>query len=311
MDNQVQNMSSQVQVYKDRYSSVSNLLKTYEPAIKNALPKFLTPDRMIRVALTAMSKNPTLLECTPHSLIGCVLTSAQLGLLPDEVLGEAYLIPFRNRSKGIVECTFIVGYRGLCQLAMRSGQVKSVQARAVYAANKEGGDFFEYEFGLNEKLQHIPSGLRDPKHITHFYAIVKFNNGGHVFHVATRAEVESIRDESQSYKWAKNKSDTIWGKFFEEMGSKTVLRKLMKFVPLSPEINRAIGLDERADVGVSQMLGTELLNAGSETKTTEDAIAEIIQLNSEAQLENEQLAQEMRGTNGQEILASLHSRLQK
>jgi recombination protein RecT len=131
---------------------VSNLLQTYESTLKNALPTFLTPQRMIRVALTAMSKNPQLLDCTQPSLMGCILTAAQLGLLPDEVLGEAYLIPFKNTKKGTLECTFIVGYRGLCQLAMRSGQVKSVQARAVFAAGEPDGDQFVYEMGLDEKL---------------------------------------------------------------------------------------------------------------------------------------------------------------
>lgn len=247
-----------VKTIKEQQKSVNALLEKYRGSIEQALPKHITPDRMIRVALTAMTKTPDLLYCTSHSLISAVITAGQLGLMPDSVLGECYLIPFNNTKKQVKECQIIIGYRGLCALAMRSGQVKSVQARAVYGAGDPDGDEFEYELGLEEKLLHRPKGLKDNDRITHFYAIVKFTNGGHVFNVMTRAEVEAIRNESKNYMYAKDKKDTIWHKYFDEMGCKTVLRRLMKYVPLSPEIQHAIGLDEMADVG-KQNLSAEIL----------------------------------------------------
>lgn len=266
---------------KQKHSTVKNLLETYKDAIQNALPKFLTPEKMIRVALTAMSRNPDLLDCTQHSLIGCVLTSAQLGLMPDEVLGEAYLIPFNNTRKGVKECTFIVGYRGLCQLAMRSGMVRSVSARAVFAANETDGDKFEYELGLHEKLVHIPSGLKDASRITHFYAIVRFNNGGHVMHVMTRKEIEGIRAEIPNWKFSKRKEDTIWHKYFEEMGCKTALRRLMKYVPLSSDINQVIGMDEQFESGQSQQQGNQMMFFGD--AEIQDAVVTEITTEQDAQ----------------------------
>lgn len=261
---------------KQRQQSVSDLLEKFRGSIAQALPKHLTPDRMIRVALTAMTKQPDLLFCTPHSLISAVMTAGQLGLMPDSVLGECYLIPFNNIKKGVKECQIIIGYRGLCALAMRSGLVKSVQARAVFLANsktEEGeiGDDFEYEMGLNEVLKHKPNGLKDDNYITHFYAIVKFTNGGHVLNVMTREEVNKIRDTSKNYAFAKDKPNSIWGKYFEEMGCKTVLRRLMKYVPLSPEMQQAIGMDEAADLG-KQNLGVEIMDDPATPEEMSEAI---------------------------------------
>lgn len=282
-----------VKSIKQQQDTVKDLLEKFKGSIAQALPKHITPDRMIRVALTAITKTPDLLYCTQHSLISAVITAGQLGLMPDSVLGECYLIPFNNKSKGTKECQIIVGYRGFCALAMRSGQVKSVQARAVYAANEDGGDLFDYELGLEEKLKHVPSGLTDNDRITHFYAIVKFTNGGHVFNVMTRKEVEAIRNESKNYIYAPNKAETIWGKYFDEMGCKTVLRRLMKFVPLSPEIQQAIGTDEEAEGG-RQKLGVEILNAPeTDDDMVQDIEAELVSDElEEAEKERERLEQE-------------------
>lgn len=238
----------EIEVRKEKQKKVSALLEMYKGSIANALPSMLTPERMIRVALSAMSKTPLLLECTQHSLMGSILTCAQLGLMPDGVTGEAYLIPYKNNKKKTVECQVIVGYKGLCTLAYRSGMVLSIQARAVYK-----GDLFEYELGLNEKLKHVPCGNVDQTQITHFYSIVKMLNGGHTFDVMTTEAVNKVRDESANYKFAFNKAETIWNKNYAEMGCKTVLRRNLKYVPFSAEVSRAIAQDEMADVGKQSM----------------------------------------------------------
>lgn len=277
----VQQQQTQAVSLKAAQQQVSDLLDKFKGSIEKALPRHITPDRMIRVALTAMTRTPDLLYCTQHSLISAVMTAGQLGLMPDSVLGECYLIPFNNNKKGVKECQIIIGYRGLCALAMRSGMVKSVQARAVFAANAAGvngepGDDFEYELGLNEVLKHKPNGLKDDQYITHFYAIVKFTNGGHVLNVMTREEVEKIRNESKNYAYAKDRANSIWGKYFEEMGCKTVLRRLMKYVPLSPELQQAVGLDESADLG-KQKLSVEIMDDPATSEEMRDAIvAEIV-----------------------------------
>lgn len=269
----------QNQLIKVKQQNASVLLHKYKDSFAQALPRHLTADRLIRVALTAMTVQPKLLDCTTHSLIAAVMTAGQLGLMPDSVLGECYFIPFKNTKKNVTECQIVIGYKGLCGLAMRSGMVKSVQARAVYMANEntpegEKGDEFIFELGLDEKLKHIPNGLKDPQYITHFYAIVKFNNGGHVLDVMTREQVNKIRDESKNYQYAVKdgtQASTMWVKYFAEMGSKTVLRRLMKYVPLSPELQKAVSLDEAADEG-KQKLSVEILNDPATDDEMRDAI---------------------------------------
>jgi recombination protein RecT len=94
-----------------------------------------------------------------------------------------------------------------------------------------------------------------------------------VFRVMTRAQVEAVRNESKNYKYARNKAETVWAKHFEEMGCKTVLRRLMKYVPLSPEFSRAIALDEAADAGI-QNTSIEFIDQMPEF--TEDVAHEIV-----------------------------------
>lgn len=313
---QVQNTGSTGVSVKQKQQTVSGLLDKFKGSIAQALPKHITPDRMIRVALTAMTRTPDLLDCTQHSLISAVMTAGQLGLMPDSVLGECYLIPFNNTKKGVKECQIIIGYRGLCALAMRSGQVKSVQARAVFLANGntpegEKGDFFEYELGLDEKLKHITHGLKDDQYITHFYAIVKFTNGGHVLNVMTREEVNKIRDESKNYKFAKNKAESIWGKYFEEMGCKTVLRRLMKYVPLSPEMQQAIGIDEQAELG-KQNLAVEIMDDPATDEDMSDAIeAEIVDEYNQDQKEQQQEQQKVKDSKVQAATDNLQALIDK
>ena len=222
------------------------LLEKVQPRLSKALPGFIPTDRFIQTVLTMVNKNPKLLECTQASLFGALFQSATLGVLPDSVLGQAYLIPYNNRSKGIVECQFILGYKGLRELAMRTGQVKRFQARSVYEK-----DFFKYAFGLDEVLEHTPSD-GDRGNLTHVYAIIEFTNGGRMFDVMEKSAVEKIRLGSPG------KNSDPWTKYYSEMAEKTVLRKLSKAAPLSPEFNRAVELDEAADQGRSQDLWADL-----------------------------------------------------
>jgi recombination protein RecT len=223
---------SSVQLVKEKRNQLNKLLnsETIKGQISMALPKHINPDVMIRVALTAISKQPKLLECDQASLIGAIITSSQLGLMPDGVLGEAYLIPF---GKSV---NFIPGYKGLAQLAFRSGKVKELYTEPVYA-----GDEFRYTKGLHRDLVHVPDsdGVNKTKERpTHFYAVIKYISGGFDFEVMTQADVNLVRARSQG------KNNKVWDDYFEEMGKKTVLRKLLKMAPLSTELQKAVGLDE-------------------------------------------------------------------
>lgn len=209
--------------------TINDLFEQMKPAIAQAIPKHLTPDRLLRIATTSIRTNPKLKVCTPESLLGAVMQCAQLGLEPS-ILGHAYLIPYKN--KGIDECQFQIGYKGLIELARRTGQISSIMAQAVHA-----NDEFEYEYGLNERLKHVPSdGDRGP--VIKYYAYAKFKDGGYSFMVMSRADIAAHRD-----KFSKAKTYGPWIDHFDEMAKKTVLKALMKYMPISVDFQRAVDQD--------------------------------------------------------------------
>ena len=223
------------------------LLEKVQPRLQKALPSFIPANRFIQTVLTMVNKNPKLLECTQASLFGALFQSAQLGVLPDNVLGQAYLIPFANKRKRVVECQFILGYKGLRELAFRTGQVKRFQSRSVYK-----NDFFRFAYGLDEVLEHTPSDQADRGPLTHVYSVIEFTNGGRMFDVMTKEDVDKVRAGSPG------KNSDPWVKYYSEMAEKTSLRRLSKAAPLSPEFNRAVEMDEAADQGRSQDLWADL-----------------------------------------------------
>ena len=171
--------------------SIMGLLEQMKTEIARCLPKHLTPDRMARIAMTELRKTPKLQECDPMSFIAAIMQASQLGLEPG-VMGSCYLIPFNNHKTGKVECNFIPGYRGFLDLARRSGQIKSLVARAVYE-----NDVFEYEFGLEEKITHKPC-MDDKGSLVAVYAIAHLKDGGYQFEVMSKRDVEDIRRQSKS-----------------------------------------------------------------------------------------------------------------
>lgn len=214
---------------------VKTLLAQNAAAIAKILPKHVTPDRMMQVALTAFTSTPALQECYVPSLIGAVVQSASMGLEPNTVLGHAYLLPFKNKKKNRTDCQLIIGYRGMIDLARRSGEIVSINAHVV----REGDDF-SYEYGLDEHLRHVPS---EDEHgdITHAYAIAHLKGGGHVFEVMTRKQIDEVRAMSKSGNYGP------WKDHFEAMARKSVIRRLSKYLPMSVQMAMAVDTDEKAD----------------------------------------------------------------
>lgn len=236
-----------------------------DPKIKQqialALPKHMTADRLARIALTEIRKVPKLAQCDQTSFLGAIMQIAALGLEPGGALGHAYLIPFDKRAQvdgkwQVVgtDVQLIIGYRGMIDLARRSGQIVSLSARIVYAKDK-----FTYSYGLEESMEHVPFEGTEPGEMTHVYAVAKLVGGGVQFEVMSRAKVEATRDGSQGYQAAikaaekyRKAVDSPWTNHFDEMAKKTVIRQLFKYLPVSIEIQRAVGLDEQADAGLPQ-----------------------------------------------------------
>lgn len=234
-------MSTQLAPRQQKISSIRTLLDKSKQQIRMALPSHLSPDRMLRITMTSIQKNPDLLDCTQESLLGAIIQSAQLGLEPDGVLGHAYLVPYGK------VCTFIPGYKGLLQLARRSGEISTILAEVVHSK-----DVFEFELGINPKLRHIPTDQEDEGDFIAAYAVAKLKDGGVQFVVMRKNAIEKIRKRSASG----NKGP--WSSDFEEMAKKTVLRRLCKLLPCSVEMERAVALDERAEIGLPQEIELDL-----------------------------------------------------
>ena len=210
-------------------TTLNDLLERSKEQIARALPKHMTPERVIRLGLTAARKNSRIMECDLRTVVGCIVEASQLGLEIDGVLGSAYLVPYKTT------CTLIPGYRGLISLARRSGGVSSLYANLVYDC-----DFFQVKEGLNRDLRHDPDleqDGREERKVDYVYAVITFTDGrAPDFEVMSYKQIESVRARSKaadSGPWV-----TDWG----EMARKTVIRRLLKRHDLSPEMNRAMEL---------------------------------------------------------------------
>lgn len=210
--------------------TVKQWIIAMQPEIEKALPSIITSERFTRMALTAISTNPKLAECSPKSFMAALMQAAQLGLEPNTPLGQAYLIPYRN--KGILEASFQLGYKGLIDLAHRSGEFREIYAEIVYS-----NDLFEYSLGLNRKLEHEPAEV-DRGIPTKVYAVYKLINGGYGFVVMTYDEVKA-----HANKYSKSYGSGPWTSDFEEMAKKTVLKKALKYAPIKTEFVRELVQD--------------------------------------------------------------------
>lgn len=234
--------------------SIADIIRTIEPEIKAALPSVLTPERFTRMALNALSNTPALNNCTPMSFIAALMNAAQLGLEPNTPLGQAYLIPYNNKKKGVTECQFQIGYKGMIDLVYRNDNVQTIQAQVVYE-----NDEFEYELGLNSKLRHVPA-MSDRGEMKYVYALFKLQNGGYGFEVMNR---ESVLAHAERYSPGYS-GYSPWKTDFEAMAMKTVIKKLLKFAPLKADLMRAITSDEsiknELSVDMTEIVGETIVD---------------------------------------------------
>lgn len=208
-------------------------IKSMEGEIKKALPSVITPERFTRMVLSAISVNPKLASCTPSSFLGAMMSAAQLGLEPNTPLGQAYILPYMNR--GSLEAQFQLGYKGLIDLAYRSGEVEVIQSHIVYE-----NDEFECNYGLEPTLKHTPAS-KDRGEPTKVYAMFKTKSGGFGFEVMS---MDEVRAHAEKYSKAYSSSFSPWKTSFEEMAKKTVLKRVLKYAPLKSDFVRAVVQDE-------------------------------------------------------------------
>ncbi len=244
--------------------TLRDYIKSMEGEIKKALPSVLTPERFTRMMLSAVSNTPKLPECTPKSFLAAMMSAAQLGLEPNTPLGQAYLIPFKN--KGVLEVQFQVGYKGLIDLAYRSGEVDIIQAQAVHE-----NDVWECEFGIEPKLKHIPADTSRGE-VVRYYAMFRTKTGGYGFEVMS---VDDIKAHAAKYSQSFNSSFSPWKTNFDAMAKKTVLKQCLKYAPMKSDFVKAIASDET----IKHELSEDMYSVTDET-VYEDAIeaeAEVIE----------------------------------
>ncbi len=234
--------------------TMMDLIQSMKPQIQAALPSVLTPERFTRMVLSAISTTPKLSSCTPQSFLGAMMQAAQLGVEPNTPLGQAYLIPYVN--KGVLECQFQLGYKGMIDLAYRSKQVRDIQAHEVYE-----NDEFEYELGLEAKLRHKPA-MKNRGAVVAYYAVFHTVDGGFGFEVMS---VSDVTAHAKKYSQSFTSKYSPWTRNFDEMAKKTVLKKCLKYAPLKTEFARGIA----SDGTIKSTIGADMLDAPDETDYTD------------------------------------------
>ena len=253
------------------------MLEQFKGEIARALPKHLSPDRMVRIALTAFRMNPKLAQTDPRSVFAAVIQSSQLGLEVG-LMGEAHLVPFGS------QCQLIPGYQGLMKLARNSGIVQDIYGHEVRINDK-----FDIVLGLNRTLVHeplkksgFPSSDDERGTIVGFYAVAVFKDGTRTFHAMSKEQIEQVRDNSRGYQMAKKYGkESPWDTHFIPMGLKTVIRRLCNLLPKSPELAMALAMDEVNERGETQNIGIAEAIEGSWAPIIDDETGEVISTPSE------------------------------
>ena len=267
---------------RQKIANLRSMLESSKDQIAAALPQHLTPERMIRVVMTAIQRTPKLMECSPGSIIGSVIVASQLGLEPDGVLGRGFLIPRKNRKTNQMEANFMPGYLGLIDLAMRSGKVSWIASELVFKSDK-----FKVTFGVDRNLIHEPDmdnpdrGIFDEKDcdlvdLRGAYAVVRYKDGSSDFEYMPLAKLHQLRNFSQSKDSEYSPWNTAMG--IEDMYRKCPIRKLAKRCPLTAEFQKAAQLVELVESGFGQDMGAEIDSASEAadlaTQNRTDAIRE-------------------------------------
>lgn len=250
---------------------MTKLLNQMSEQIAKALPSMVSSERFQRVVLTAFNANPKLQQCDPTSFLASMMQSAQLGLEPNTPLGQAYLIPYGKNVQ------FQIGYKGLLELAQRSGRIKT-----VYAHEVRENDEFDIDYGLEQKLVHKPNLKSDRGEVIGYYAVYHLDNNGYSFIFMTKDEVENH---------AKSKSKTFydgpWQTDFDSMAKKTVLKQLLKYAPISIEANKALAADD----SIKNEIKEDMMEVKDESLDVSfSVVEEEVQIND---VENEKLKEDI------------------
>lgn len=215
-------------VAEKKTKTIFDIIQAGAKQFATALPKHINSERFVRIAITTIRQNPKLAQCSQESLLGALMVSAQLGLEPG-TLGQCYLIPYGR------ECQFQIGYKGMIELLRRSGQLKDIYAYSVYE-----NDDFEITYGLDRNLIHKPN-LANKGNFLGCYCVAILKDDTRAFEYMTKEEIEA-----HAKKFSKTFGNGPWKTDFEAMAHKTVVKKMLKWLPLSVEFLENIEKDDKS-----------------------------------------------------------------
>ena len=264
--------------------SLVQVIDSQEWKIQEILPEGQNSEadakRVVRLARLAIVRNPDLLKCTPISVVEAIMVASQLGLEIASPIGGAHLVPFGKT------CQMIPDYRGLIRLALRNGDCEKLIAREVYR-----DDYFDVIQGTTESIDHRPhlgdEAAREDGDVVRFYAVATMAGGGTVHEWATAGDVNKIRDRSKA--GAKGP----WGSDYVAMGKKTMIKRVLKWLDLSPDLALAIEYDNRGEVGYG---------SSSTDRDTESTVEE--EMREKARQAQDELAESLDEARRQEIVGS-------
>jgi recombination protein RecT len=232
---------------KERVGEVRQMLTQNEPEIRKALGKLLDPVQFVRICMTTYQRGgEAMMKADPRSFVAACVEAAQLGLKPDTILGECYLIPRWSKDANCTLVNFQLGYRGLIKIARRGGEVSDIAAEVVYE-----NDRFEVRLGTERKIIHVPwysCGAKEPGDVIAAYATAKLADESIAFKVMPKHEIDAAAERSGNPK--DKKWSNVWLSHYGPMACKTAATRLCKWLPMPDESKRAIGRDEQREEGI-------------------------------------------------------------
>ena len=234
-----QAQSTQLQKKESPTEQLQAVLKKSWPRIAAVMPKEMSEQRLYQMYVSCINREPLLAECTVTSVLSCFMRCTALGLEPSNTdgLGRAYILPYGNKNlNGRKEATFMLGYKGMIDLARRSGELKSIHAQAVYKGDEF--DVWEDETGQHFRFHANANAKHSEGTLTDVYVNAQLMNGGFVFEHMTKSEVDAIRARSKAG------NSGPWCTDYEAMALKTVIRRSFKYLPVSTTAAAAAASDE-------------------------------------------------------------------
>lgn len=265
---QITTLKEQINVNETKKMSIEEYFDKYLDELDKALPKDKSAKRLTRIAMTYIRLHPEIASCSAQSILGAIFQCAQLGLEPG-VNGQAFLNAFWNtriingKKIKVKECQLMIGYQGFKELFYRHEKAITLDMQPVYEK-----DYFKYKYGTNAFLDHIPNEDEDRGKVTHYYSIAQLH-GGYVFKVMTEKQcIEHGKKHSKCFDKTTEtfKDGTPWATEKEAMCLKTVLKQLMKKLPLSTELQMAISMDDTTKSIIKQ----NMLEVKDETNWSEN-----------------------------------------